>query len=75
MIFTLCHSESLLVGGAMRMTCVDVASYFSARDTISGWSRTEEYPVQFEESVSWIHDHFLRVVGLPLGVYAISTMP
>ena len=32
----------------------------------------EEYPVQFEGSVCWIHDHFLRMVGLPLGVYAVS---
>jgi len=57
------------------MTCVDVTSYFSARDTISGWSRTEEYPVQFEEPVCWIYDQFLRMVGLPLGVYPISAMP
>ena len=54
------------------MTYVGITWYFSARDTISGWSRTGEYPVQFEESVRWIHDQFLRMVGLPLGVNAIS---
>ena len=63
------------VGYHASMTCVDVASYFSAGDTISGWSRTGECPVQFEESVRWINDQFLRMVGLPLGVYAISAMP
>ena len=33
------------------MTCVGVTLYFSARDTISGWSRTGEYPVWYEEAV------------------------
>jgi len=41
---------------------------------VGGRGRSK-YPVQFEESVRWIYDQFLRMVGLPLGVYAISAMP
>ena len=54
------------------MTCVDVTLYFSAKDTISGWSRTGEYPVQFNVQICAC---FIRRVGLPLGVYAVSAMP
>ena len=59
MRFSFCLSEFLLVGRMIvflerchaNITCVGVALYFSARDTISGWSRTGEYPAQFEELV------------------------
>ena len=47
-----------------------VTLYFLARDTISGSSRTGEYPGHFEE-----RDCFIRSVGLPLGVYAVKAMP
>jgi hypothetical protein len=57
------------------MICVGVTLYFSARDTISGLSRTGEYPGHFEESVSVDTLLFIKSVCLPLGVYAVRAMP
>ena len=57
------------------MTLVGVALYFSARDMIGGWWRTEEYTVQTKDQCVSIGDCFLRRVGLPIGVCAVSAMP